>query len=69
MPERTTGRLSEDAAMKDEAVTLEQIISHARAAMEGADALNMPLAGNHIAAGLDMLRAALEKRVLCHPAA
>ena len=47
--------------MQDKAVTLEQIISHARAAMEGADAVNLPLAGNHIAAGLDMLRAAQEK--------
>ena len=48
--------------MDDKAVTLEQIISYARTAMEGADALNMPLAGNHIAAGLDLLRAAQEKR-------
>ena len=32
------------------------------AAMEGADALGHRLAGNHIAAGLDMLRAAHRKR-------
>lgn len=55
------GRLSKDAAMQEKAVTLEQIIAYARAAMEGADALNLPLAGNHIAAGLDILRAAQEK--------
>jgi hypothetical protein len=47
--------------MNEQAVTFEQVISFARAALEGADKLNMPLAGNHIAAGLDMLCAALER--------
>lgn len=46
--------------MRDPAVTFEQVIAQAQAAMDGADALNLPLAGNHIAAGLDFLRAAQE---------
>jgi hypothetical protein len=49
-----------DMNMREQAVTFEQVIAHAQAAMDGADALQMPLAGNHIAAGLDMLRAAQE---------
>ena len=44
--------------MRHPNVTLEHVIALAQAAMEGADALGMPLAGNHIAAGLDILRAA-----------
>ncbi|WP_294239049.1 hypothetical protein [uncultured Sphingomonas sp.] len=51
--------------MNNQTVTFEQVIAFARAAMEGADALNLPLAGNHIAAGLDMLRAAQEKIDAC----
>ncbi|MCT8002616.1 hypothetical protein NZL82_12075 [Sphingomonas sanguinis] len=47
--------------MRDQIMSFELVISHAQAAMDGADALNMPLAGNHIAAGLDMLRAAKEE--------
>lgn len=58
-----------DDIMGEQAVTFEQVIDHARAAMEGADALNMPLAGNHIAAGLDLLRAAQEKRDACRRSA
>jgi hypothetical protein len=44
-------------------VTLEHVMALAQAAMEGADALGLPLAGNHIAAGLDILRAAHMERV------
>ncbi len=47
--------------MRDQTMTFEQVISYAQAAMEGADALKLPLAGNHIAAGLDILRAAKEE--------
>lgn len=39
-------------------VTIDQVIALAEAAMNGADAINHPLAGNHFAAGLDILRAA-----------
>ncbi|MDZ7283555.1 hypothetical protein KV697_07565 [Sphingomonas sanguinis] len=42
--------------MSEHAITFEQVIAFAKAAMDGADALNQPLAGNHIAAGLEMLR-------------
>ncbi len=42
--------------MSEHGVTFEQVIAFAKAAMDGADALNQPLAGNHIAAGLEMLR-------------
>ncbi len=42
--------------MSEHSVTFEQVIAFAKAAMDGADALNQPLAGNHIAAGLEMLR-------------
>ncbi|MEK9211734.1 MULTISPECIES: hypothetical protein [unclassified Sphingomonas] len=48
--------------MNDQTTTFEQVIALAIAAMEGADALGHRLAGNHIAAGLDMLRAAHRKR-------
>ena len=44
--------------MSAPAPALDQIIALAQAALEGADALNQPLAGNHFAAGLDVLRAA-----------
>jgi hypothetical protein len=47
-----------ESKMSEHGVTFEQVIAFAKAAMDGADALNQPLAGNHIAAGLEMLRAA-----------
>ncbi len=55
--------------MSEPSVTFEQVIAFAQAAMEGADALNQPLAGNHIAAGLDLLRAAWENAERARPAA
>ncbi|MDQ1232111.1 hypothetical protein QE379_003537 [Sphingomonas sp. SORGH_AS 879] len=51
-----------ESGMNDQTTTFEQVIALAIAAMEGADALGHRLAGNHIAAGLDMLRAAHRKR-------
>ncbi|WP_433908752.1 hypothetical protein [Sphingomonas yabuuchiae] len=47
--------------MSEQRVTFEQVIAYAQAAMDGADALNQPLAGNHIAAGLEILRAAHQR--------
>ncbi|WP_343528334.1 hypothetical protein [Sphingomonas sp.] len=44
--------------MTDHIATFEHVIALAAAAMEGAEALGHYLAGNSIAAGLDMLRAA-----------
>jgi hypothetical protein len=49
--------------MIEQGVSFEQVIAYAQAAMDGADALNQPLAGNHIAAGLEMLRAAQQRTV------
>jgi hypothetical protein len=46
--------------MSEQCVTFEQVIAFAQAAMDGADALDQPLAGNHIAAGLELLRVARE---------
>ncbi len=45
----------------EQPVTFEQVIAFAQAAMDGADALDQTLAGNHIAAGLEMLRAAHQR--------
>lgn len=50
-----------EARMSEQGVSFEQVIAYAQAAMDGADALNQPLAGNHIAAGLEMLRAAHQR--------
>ena len=55
--------MSSNSPMSHPNVTLEHVMALAQAAMEGADALGLPLAGNHIAAGLDILRAAHMERV------
>jgi hypothetical protein len=39
-------------------MTLDQVIAMTEAAMHAADAINHPLAGNHISAALDILLAA-----------